>query len=81
MKVFNSWIKQKVSPNHKHADIVSACLALRDDLPIDIVSYHVHGHQDKLVPMHRLSPESRTNIQMDENATKFAERLILLLKD
>ena len=27
--------------------------------------------------MHRLSPESRTNIQMDENATKLAERLIL----
>ncbi len=58
----------KVQPNEKHSDLLSAISALRKLLPIDLIATHVKGHQDDNKPFSALSSDEQRNIRMDELA-------------
>ena len=76
LEALETWTVDKVTPNKKNADIVSAVLKLRDSLPITISTEHVYSHQDEAIPYDKLPPSVQLNIDMDKNAKGFALQMI-----
>ena len=65
-----------MTPNHKNSDIISPLLKVRDDLPLQVFTKHVKGHQDATIPRHMLSPEAQLNVEMDKEAKQLSMVLI-----
>ena len=76
VNIINEWTLLKMTPRHKNADIVSACLAIKGNLTIKIQCCHIYGHQDRNIPYHLLTPTARLNIDMDKNAKSLAKEII-----
>ena len=76
LEVLDTWTVDKLNPNHKNADILSALLKLRDKIPVTITIQHVHSHQDDTTPVENLPPEVQLNIRMDKSAKEFALKMI-----
>ena len=76
LKVISQWQLAKVNPRKKNADIISACIKLRDKLPITITCQHVYAHQDTNVRVQELAPDAQWNVYVDKKAKILAELLI-----
>lgn len=74
--VLNEWKQYKMNPSQKNADVISACLSLRDSINVSFKCKHIYGHQDRSTPYHLLSPAARLNITMDSDAKALAETII-----
>ena len=72
----NDWTVNKITPNSRNVDLLSATLKLHDRLPITISCKHVCGHQDDTTPYHLLSPKSQRNIDMDLLAKQLSAKLL-----
>ena len=77
LKVVQHWIQSKVSPRKKNSDVISACLKLRDELPIRITCQYVPAHQDDHCRIEDLSPIAQLNVHVDKQAKLLAEKVIL----
>ena len=73
----NEWTKAKVTPNSKNCNLVSACLSLRDKLPIKVKCIHEYGHQDETIPYHKLDPIAQCNVDMDLLAKQLVTKLTM----
>ena len=71
-----SWSQLRMTPSHKNADLMSACLRLRDSLPININWKHIYGHQDESIPYHMLPRLAQINIDMDHKAKELVTKMI-----
>ena len=65
----------KLSPNTKHSDIVSAIKQRRQTLAIDIITRHVKGHQDDLMDFDELDRYAQLNVMMDIDAKSLSKEL------
>ena len=71
-----TWTTTKVNPQQKHVDIISACLALREALSIDMQFEHIKAHQDMHHNLESLSNEAKMNIHVDCAAQTLAMMII-----
>lgn len=74
--VISRWSRDKFTPKAKHADLISALLAVRDKLGITIVVQHVKAHQDDSIPYHLLTPQAQLNVDMDKDAKEIVNIMI-----
>ena len=51
-----------------HADLIAACIELRERIPIDLIPQHVKAHQDELKEFHELNDMEKLNVIMDKKA-------------
>ena len=75
--MINSWVQSKVSSRKKNSDLISACLRLRDDLPIAVSGKYLQAHQDDKCRVEDLSPIAKLNVYVDRQAKLLAEKVIL----
>ena len=76
LKVIAYWQLQKVNPQRQNADLISACIKLRDSLPISIVCRHMKAHQDSTIRVQDLEPAAQWNVCVDKQAKLLAELVI-----
>ena len=76
VNVMNNWGPMRMTPRHKNADVINACLQLQDTSVFSLKCEHVLGHQDDAVTYHQLSPQAQINVQMDVNAKALANMVI-----
>ena len=60
----------KCSPKQKYADILSALNILITNLPIELITVHVKGHQDDQVGYKNLDRLSQLNVDVDYEAKR-----------
>ena len=58
----------KISCKWKQCDLISACIKLRQEIPIDICFQHVKGHQDESNTYEELTILEKANIWADDEA-------------
>lgn len=68
-------VRDRVSPRHKHCDIIGPITILKERIQIDIKGEHVKGHQDDLVEFEELDRMSQLNVMMDLEAKEFMKEL------
>ena len=73
LKVISKWQLSKLNPRRRNADLISACIKLRDSLPLKITCHHVYAHQDDTVRFQDLSPIAQLNVLVDKRAKSLAE--------
>jgi hypothetical protein len=57
-----------VNTRQKCCDLISACVKLKLNIPIDLAFAHVKGHQDDAIAIHNLSVPAQLNVLMDNLA-------------
>ena len=60
--------RSQINTRHCSCDLLSACVGLKETLPIKLRFAHVKGHQDNSVPLHKLSLAAQHNVLMDRIA-------------
>jgi hypothetical protein len=63
-------------PKHPNFDLVGACWALKNTVPITWETEHIKGHQDKNTPIQALSRKAKLNVAMDRTATAYWIHLV-----
>ena len=72
VSINNDWSVLRMTPSHTNADIISACLKVRDKLPLHVHFKHVYAHQDKDKSFYLLDPIAKLNVQVDLRAKQLA---------
>ena len=57
--------RELINTRQTSCDLLSACVGLKESLPIELRYAHVKGHQDETVPAAKLSIPAQLNILMD----------------
>ena len=57
--------RQPVTTRNTYCDLLSACAALKEQIPIELIFQDVKGHQDDTVRFSQLSFPSQLNVLMD----------------
>ena len=75
VNAMNEWSQSKVTSKAKNVDMISACLRMRDRIPIPIQCKHIYGHQDEAAAFDTLTPEAQKNVVMDGLAKELVDTL------
>jgi hypothetical protein len=67
-------------PKMKNFDLITACWALKRQVPIEWKPKHVKGHQDQGMTYMALSKEARLNVEMDKTAMAYWTHLMACQK-
>ena len=62
-----------LTTRHSSCDLLSACVALKERLPIELKFAHVKGHQDDKISLQKLSLPAQLNVLMDSIAKNMLE--------
>ena len=65
LQVVEKLDREKLNSRYTACDLLSACVALKERIPIELTFIHVHGHQDENEEIHKLSLPSQLNVLMD----------------
>ena len=76
LKIATTASEDRVNPNSKHSDIISAMSRIRKTLKITLDPVHVQGHADDKKGSDHLSRLEKMNVSMDFYAKQLAKRLI-----
>ena len=60
--------RESVKTRQSSCDLISACVAIKEMIPIKLHFAHVKGHQDDTVPLSKLSIPAQLNVLMDSIA-------------
>ena len=67
--------RDNVSPRHKHCDIMSPMVKLKDQISVPITCVHVKGHQDDWLEFDQLDRLAQVNVLMDQEAKDYMEEM------
>ena len=65
LKSVGEIVRDTLNTRMTSVDIISACIHLKEIIPIELTFAHVKGHQDNNTPLENLSLPSQLNIMMD----------------
>lgn len=65
LQVIEKLNRDSINSKYTSCDLLSACVKLKELIPIDLTFIHVKGHQDNNEDLHKLSLPSQLNILMD----------------
>ena len=73
LQVIERLNRQTLHSRYNSCDLLSACVSLRERIPITLRFAHVKGHQDESTDIQFLSTPAQLNVMMDGLAKELAE--------
>jgi hypothetical protein len=64
-----------VTPTQANSNLIHQTRLLLEQLPIEVSSKHIRGHQDDKRPLHHLTTWERINVEMDRIAKSYWQAL------
>ena len=77
VSIVNECIVIHMTPSHTNVDVISACLKVRDALPLQVNLHHVYAHKDRDKPFYILDPISKLNVEVDRRAKHLATSITM----
>ena len=68
LQVIEKLDKETINTKYTSCDLLSACVKLKEKIPINLTFIHVKGHQEDNEELHKLSLPSQLNVLMDSLA-------------